>query len=236
MCVFINRGLNLGRLAFILIVALSGTVVLLSLGKWQLDRLTWKEAVLDKINSRIIGFPKPLPAKVSEQIDKYLPVLIDGEYGSNYVRVLVSRKHIGAGYRIISPFLIQERKILVDRGFIKIGDPMPSTREGVIKVKGNLHWPEEIDAFTPGPDLNNNIWFARDVQALAEHFGTEPTLVIASEITPSEAKIAPLPINTASIPNDHLQYAITWFSLAIVWTFMSITFLWRTRSKSKGIN
>ena len=228
-----NR-LNLGRLAFILLIAFSGIGTLLLLGKWQLDRLAWKESVLAEINGQITSVPKPLPIKASEQTDKYLPVLLEGKFGSNYVRVLASQKHIGAGYRVISPFIIRERRVLLDRGFIKINDPIPSTFDGKIKVKGNLHWPEEIDAFTPKPDLEDNIWFARDLLALAEHFGTEPTLVVASEITPPETAITPLPINTTGIPNDHLQYAITWFSLALVWTFMSITFLWRTRRKLKG--
>ena len=224
----------MNRLTFIIVIGLCGSVVLVALGNWQLDRLAWKEVVLDNIKSRIKGSPIPLPTKVSEQKDNFLPVLIDGIHGSNYARVLVSQKQIGAGYRVISPFIIQDRKVLLDRGFIKINDPIPIPYDGKIMVKGNLHWPQEIDSFTPEPDLEDNIWFARDVLELAKYFGTEPTLVIASEITPTETTITPLPINIEGIPNNHLQYAITWFSLAIAWTFMTITFLWRTRSDSKG--
>ena len=194
----------------------------------------WKESILTEINSRITSSPKPLPIKASEQTDKYSPVLLEGKYGSGYVRVLASQKHIGAGYRIISPFIVQERKVLLDRGFLKVGETIPATYKGKINVRGNLHWPQEIDSFTPEPDLEDNIWFARDVLVLAKYFGTEPILVIASKINPSENTITPLAINTSGIPNDHLQYAITWFSLAAVWTFMSITFLWRNRSKKKG--
>ena len=217
-------------------VMILGTLVLLSLGKWQLDRLAWKQGILDKINSRISGVLEPLPLNPSEQQDKYLPVLVEGKYGTDFVRVLVSKKHIGPGYRIISPFSNGQRTVLVDRGFIKISDTVPQIIATKVSVKGNLAWPSEIDAFTPEPDLENNIWFARDVSKLAAHFGTEETFIIASEVTPPEENILPLPVNTVDIPNDHLQYAITWFSLAAVWTFMSITFLWRTRNNAKGFD
>jgi len=39
-----------------------------------------------------------------------------------------------------------------------------------------------------------------------------------------------LPVDTARIPNDHLQYAITWFSLAAIWLGMSLFFLRRRRA------
>ncbi|HCT33990.1 MAG TPA: SURF1 family protein, partial [Sulfitobacter sp.] len=101
---------------------------------------------------------------------------------------------------------------------------------GPATVTGNLQWPRETDSFTPEADLKGNIWFARDVPDMAQTLGTEPVLLVARSSTPQPAGISPLPVDTARIPNDHLQYAITWFSLAAIWLGMSLFFLRRRRA------
>jgi surfeit locus 1 family protein len=42
----------------------------------------------------------------------------------------------------------------------------------------------------------------------------------------------PMPLDTSAIPNDHWQYAVTWFSLALVWFVMTVFLLWRIRQQS----
>ena len=228
------KGTVLKRLAFLLLVGVAGTAVLLSLGKWQLDRLNWKQAILDDITARISALPVPVPITPSPDLDKYLPVQASGKVGSEYIRILSSQKIIGVGYRLISPFESQGRRLLLDRGFLKIADKVSDQTTDITSVKGNLHWPQEVDSFTPEADIENNIWFARDVYALADALKTEPILIVASDISPGGGKVTPLPVDTAGIPNDHLQYAITWFSLAAVWMIMSLAFLWHTQNRNKG--
>ena len=217
-----------------MIVAVLGTGLLLSLGKWQMDRLTWKEAMLQEITNRISATPQSIPRTPNPEGDRYLSVRAKGTIEQPNVRVLASRKHIGAGYRIISPFVTDGRRILLDRGFIKTDAPLTQPPDRQVEVMGNLHWPKDADQYTPQPDLKNNIWFAREVSDLALHFDTEPVLIIASNITPTTPHIVPLPVDTVGIPNDHFQYAVTWFSLATVWTIMSFAFLWNTRQRTKG--
>ena len=96
---------------------------------------------------------------------------------------------------------------------------------------GNLQWPDETDSFTPEPDLRGNIWYARDLPAMAEALGTRPILLVQRDPgTGPWAEVAtPLPIDTSRIPNNHLQYALTWYGLAIVWLAMSFYF-WRRRA------
>jgi surfeit locus 1 family protein len=120
--------------------------------------------------------------------------------------------------------------ILIDRGFVKI-DQIEDLRNDQATVLGNLHWPDEVDDYTPEPDMKRDIWFARDVTALADTLNTDPILVIAREITPDSEKVSPIPISSSGIPNDHLQYAITWFALAAVWAGMSGLFLIGTRRR-----
>ena len=112
---------------------------------------------------------------------------VSGRFLETRIRVLVSQKLIGAGYRIIQPLQTADRVILIDRGFVKI-DQTEDLRNDQATVLGNLHWPDEVDEYTPEPDLTRDIWFARDVPALAKALNADPILVIAREITPAVKK------------------------------------------------
>ena len=219
------------HILFLLIFGLAGLGVVVSLGVWQVQRLAWKQALLAEIESRISADPIALPQQVSEDADKYLPVTISGQMEPGEIHVLVSVKHVGAGYRIIQSFSTENRAILVDRGFVPTSAKQTVRRNGPMEITGNLHWPDEIDSFTPEPDVDSNIWFARDIPKLAAALGAAPVLLIARSET--DPKITPLPVDTAGIPNDHLQYAITWFSLALVWAAMIGYFLWRNHAASE---
>ena len=220
------------RILFLLIFGIAGLAILVSLGVWQVQRLAWKQGVLSEIESRISADPVALPHPVSEVDDKYLPVTISGEMEPGEIHVLVSVKQVGAGYRIIQSFRTADRTILVDRGFVPSTAKQTERNTGRMEVTGNLHWPQEIDSYTPEPDIDDNIWFARDVPNLAAALGAEPVLLIARSQT--DPGITPLPVDTAGIPNDHLQYAITWFGLALVWAAMTGYFLWRNRAPSES--
>ena len=208
---------------------ISGTVVLLFLGKWQLDRLVWKQSILVEIESKIAGMPQPLPSDVEEAVHKYLPVQFSGKIKGSFIKVMASQKFIGAGYRIIVPFELEKGKmILVDLGFIRHEFANDASLDGNLSITGNLHWPKEVDFFTPAPDFKNNIWFARDVKELSKELGTEPILVVAKSFSPSIIHLSRLPINIENIPNNHKLYAITWFSLAFIWLGMGVFFIYRT--------
>ncbi|MFC6688075.1 SURF1 family protein [Jhaorihella thermophila] len=218
---------------FLLVFGVTGLAVLVSLGNWQVRRLHWKEGILAEIEARIAADPVPLPTDPDPERDKFLAVTVTGRMEPGEVRVLVSTRDSGAGYRIIAPFVMQDgRRILIDRGYVPAMDKNTPRALGPMTVIGNLHWPDEIDGFTPEPDREANIWFARDVPALAAELGTEPVLVIAR--SKNDPRVTPLPVDTAGIPNDHLQYAVTWYGLALVWAAMTGYFLWRSRARKQS--
>ena len=73
------------------------------------------------------------------------------------------------------------------------------------------------------------VWYARDIPAIAAVMGAEPFLIVARQtFAPNDLGVTPLPIDTAAIPNDHREYAITWFLLAAVWATMSGYLGWRS--------
>lgn len=205
-----------------------GIAVLVSLGVWQLQRLAWKETVLAEIDARIGAAPVGLPAVPDVAVDKYLPVMVSGALTGEELDVLVSRKEIGAGYRVISVFETDTgRRVLVDRGFL-IDDARGLPREArALEVEGNLVWPDEVDSYTPAPDAKTGVWFARDIPAMAVALKAEPLLIVAKSETGDG--IEPMPVDSSAITNDHLNYAITWFSLALVWAGMTGLLLWRIR-------
>ena len=125
--------------------------------------------------------------------------------------------------------LADGRRVLLDRGFVPIGEKDAARGTGPIAVTGSLAWPQETDSFTSPPDRAKNIWFARDVPLMAAALDTLPVMIVVAE---SDAPDAPMPLPvTVNIPNDHLQYAITWFLLAVVWTLMTGYLLYRIKRR-----
>jgi surfeit locus 1 family protein len=220
------------RYIFPFLLGLIGAGILVGLGLWQLQRLQWKEAMLADISARIAAAPVPLPAHPDPARDEYLAVTAQGKVQAEELHVLTSTSDAGPGSRVISPFVTADgRRVMVDRGFIpEAAADLP--RAGFAStLNGNLQWPNETDSFTPAPDLKGNVWFARDVAKMAAALKTEPVLVIVKTATGESAAITPIPVDTSGIRNDHLNYAITWFSLAFCWLGMTGLLLWRIRRK-----
>ena len=211
-----------------LLIGLIGAAVLGSLGVWQVQRLTWKEGVLADIEARSQGAPVAVPATPDPDADRYLPVEATGTITGDEVHVLVSTRDTGAAFRVIAAFETEEgRRLMLDRGIVRTEAktaPRPATEA---TVTGNLHWPDEIDGFTPEPDLAANIWYARDLPALADALDAEPVLIVLRGSSETDPPVTPLPVTATGIPNDHLEYAVTWFGLAAVWVLM--TFVWIRR-------
>jgi surfeit locus 1 family protein len=220
------------RIVVPLLFGVFGVGILVSLGVWQLQRLGWKEAVISQIDARIGAAAVALPASPDPLVDRYLPVQVSGRLTGDELDVLVSRKQIGAGYRVISALETDTgRRVLVDRGFLAEdarGLPRLAT---TLVVEGNLVWPDEVDGFTPAPDPKLGIWFARDLPAMAAALSAEPILIVARSDTGDG--IDPMPVDSSAIPNDHLNYAITWFLLALVWSGMTGLLVWRMRRKAE---
>lgn len=224
------------RIVFPLLLGIVGCAILISLGVWQLQRLSWKAALLADIAARIDGPAEPLPSAERALADpramRFQPVRVDGRTTGEEVLVLSGRTGEGAGFEVIAAFETAEgRRILVDRGFLADGKQKAQRPPVRLTVAGNLHYPQETDSFTPAPDTARRLWFARDVPSMAAELGTEPILVVARDVTGDTQGIDPVPVSADGIPNDHRQYAITWFSLAVVWAGMTGYLMWRIRRK-----
>ena len=225
----------MSRLILPLVFGIVGTAILVSLGNWQVRRLAEKEAYLSAIEARINDIPLDIPAAPDPEADRFLPVTVIGTMTDKEIHVLVSTKQLGAGYRVISAFVTEAgRRILVDRGYVALENKDTPRLTGAMSISGNLHWPDEIDSYTPENDIEANIWFAREVPFLADALETDPILVVLRETTKPEPTLIPLPVDTSGIPNDHLEYIVTWYGLAIVWVLMTLYYLLRMRKTKKA--
>lgn len=223
------------RYVFPLILGLGGMAILISLGLWQVRRMDWKRDLLAMIDARIAAPPidlsiLPAPDPVT---DRYRAVSVSGTTTGEDLLFLTGKKGVGAGYEVIAAFeTAQGRRVMVDLGFIpeSLRDtPRPGA---AMHITGNLVWPDEQDSYTPAPDKGLRLWFARDVASMSLFLQTEPVLVVARTAQGSGAAIVPVPVNTSGIPNNHRQYASTWFTLSAVWMGMTGYLLWRTSRRT----
>ncbi len=222
------------RFFFLLVVGAGGVAVLLSLGLWQVRRMHWKAGVIAAIEAEMVRPPVPLDTLAAPDPvrDRYRPVTVSGRTTGQEALVLSGRRGEGAGFEVIAAFeAASGRRILLDRGFVPEAGRDGPRPPAAFTVTGNLHWPQESDRFTPPPDAAAGLWFARDVPAMAASLGTEPVMVVARDVEGPGQGVQPVPVDASTIPDDHGQYAITWFSLASVWAGMTAFFLWRIRRR-----
>ena len=219
------------RLVITSVLWLAVLATFLSLGTWQLKRMEWKAGILAEIDARIIAAPVAVPATPDPKADRFLPVTAQGVIGEGELHVLVSTRDQGAGFRIIAPFDMDGRRVMVDRGFVRSNAKDAARQTGPMQITGNLHWPDDRSGSTPDNDPAANYWYARDLDQMARALGTEPVLIIAR--TPTDPAILPLPVTSEGIPNRHLEYVVTWFLFAATWIVMTGFALWRMKRRTR---
>jgi surfeit locus 1 family protein len=220
------------RMWFPIMMGLAGVAVLCSLGIWQVQRMYEKRAQLDAMVAGISTPAVPVPVAPNPESDRYRPVTAEGRFTGERLYVLSGKPQIGAGVRVIAVLETPEgRRILVDRGFLPDDEKHKALTVTDAAITGNLMWPRDANEFTPPPDPKTGLWFARDAVAMAVQLNTEPTFIVAN--APTGDGIEAIGVDTSTIPNDHWGYAITWFSLALVWAVMTVGLLWRIRRRTE---
>ena len=236
----------------VLMLALTGLFFLL--GKWQLERLAWKEGLIATVAERMHMPALALPA-VAEwvgfdaQTYQYRPVTVTGHFlNDQAVRVFTSLdaakgRYSGPGYWIMTPFAIDGGgSVFVDRGFVpqQLGVAFANDKsgpQGAQTISGIAMTSEEAGPFTPGPDGRNRIEWVRNIERLKAM--VDRSLVPFPDIYIDLPAGAPgtLPQGgetTIDFPNNHLGYAYTWFGFALVTPIMLIVWIARQRRRRPG--
>lgn len=208
---------------------LAAFALLIGLGVWQLQRLEWKQGLIAQIEARTKGPPIALEdavAYVGEGRDpSYYRVRVDGRFHHAKERYLYAVSEGRVGWHVITPLETEDGDVvLVDRGFVPDELKDPSARAlgqvgNVVTVTGIVRTPETQAVFTPDNEPKVNRWFWRDLAGMARSMFPAGTTEVAPFFL--EADKSELPggwpeggQTRLEIPNNHLQYAITWFLLA----------------------
>ena len=207
---------------------LAGLALLIGLGVWQLKRLEWKQGLIAQIEARTKGPPITLEDAVAlagqGRDPSYYRVRVDGRFHHAKERYLYAVSDGRVGWHVITPLETEDGDIvLVDRGFVPDELRDPSARalgqvENVVTVIGIARSPETQTLFTPDNEPKVNRWFWRDLAGMARSMFPAGTIDVAPFFLEADKSKVPgfWPEGGQTrleIPNNHLQYAITWFLL-----------------------
>ncbi len=199
--------------------------LLVGLGVWQLERLQWKLGLIAEMSRNMHAAPISIDQALAEGLAavQYRRVALSGRFGNaDEAYVFTTGPHGVPVYHVLTPLLLDDgRMFLIDRGLVPPALLGRSTRkkgevEGEQNLVGILRTPDSPGPFTPAPDVAHRIWFARDLKAIAaaDHVHLSAPVIIEADATPNPGGW-PLGGQTiVNLPNNHLQYAITWFLLA----------------------
>jgi surfeit locus 1 family protein len=237
----------------LLIPAILAFAVLIGLGTWQLQRKAWKEGLIASLTAQLAASPIALPAastwaRLDENRLQYHRVTLTAQFDNSkealvYAAPSAFRRDVnGPGYWIFTPARLTDGSlVVVNRGFVPEGRQDPQSRPqgeiaGPVTIVGALRWPDTRHWFTPTDDPAHNLWFAADPTAIAAAKGLGP---VAPFYVEQESPVPPggLPQPgklVVSLPDNHLQYALTWYGLALVLAGTFISWVIGSRREKAG--
>ncbi len=217
-----------------LLFIIASTLLLCGLGTWQVQRLQWKNSLIVQIEQAqkepALG---SLPQLSSPQaIDglAYHNVRLSGEFMHDKALHMVGRpKEAGIGsangFYILTPFKLEDdgRIILVNRGFSIVDKE--TKPQGVQVVEGVMRPAREKRYFSPDNHPEKNVWFYEDLGAMAAAAQVNLTPIMVEATGIGQKDVFPIPNNPKiTLRNDHLYYAITWYSIAFIGVIMFIIY------------
>lgn len=246
-----GQGAHTGRrtwrfwLAVVLVPA--ALAILLSLGTWQVNRLHWKETLLTDIQARstaaaidIAEVEKQLAA--GEPID-YRHATANGRYLNDRERHFLATFQGQSGFYVYTPLeLADGRYLFVNRGFVPYDRKDPASRpesliEGAQTVTGlaRAELTEKPSSLVPDNDETANIFYWKDLTRMAASVDLPAERVLPffldADATPVAGGLPKGGVTQIDLPNNHMQYAITWYGLAVALVAVTLAGLLKRRSR-----
>ena len=209
-------------------IAAFATVGFSALGIWQVERRAWKLALIERVEQRVHAAPVSAPgpaewAGLSRENAEYRRVTATGRFASEQQTLVRAVTELGEGFWLMAPLRTSGGfTVLVNRGFVPQGWRERDPSNAAVTVTGLLRLSEPRGAFLRSNAPAENRWYSRDVEAIshAQHLsGTAPYFIDAEADNvagPSSGQPPVAGLTVVHLRNSHLQYAITWFTLALM--------------------
>ncbi|MGB8819030.1 MAG: SURF1 family protein [Rhizobiaceae bacterium] len=222
--------------------ALAVFAALMALGTWQVRRLAWKEALIATIEARIHQPPRPFETWYkTEPGTDYWPVTVSGTFRHQSERHFFATHQGASGYYVYTPLETAPNAFLfVNRGFVPFDRKDPATRNegqtaGQVTIEGFARpvLTEKPSTQVPDNDPSKNIFYWKDLAAMKSSAGLPQGATVIDAFVDADAAATPqsgLPqggVTIVNLPNNHLQYAVTWYGLAAALTAIWGVLAWR---------
>lgn len=220
------------------LISLPILVLSLGLGLWQMERREWKSDILDRITTNQAAPPMTLDQLLSGTPlrHEYGRVKVTGtfEHGHEFFLAARSLKN-KVGLQVIVPFKTDDgRVVLFDRGWVpdrNAATQAAAQPAGKVEVTGIVRRSQIRARFAPENVPDKNVWFQADVPLMRKMAGAAPdpkldTFFLEADATPNPGGVPVGGQTRLEIPNDHLQYAITWFLLALALIGVYLAYHW----------
>ncbi|GAO40958.1 hypothetical protein SCH01S_53_00300 [Sphingomonas changbaiensis NBRC 104936] len=223
-----------------MLVLLAGTMLFIALGLWQVERRSEKLALIAAVQARVHAAPVAAPgpaewARINAATDAYRRVRVHGAFLNDSEILVQAVSRYGPGYWVLTPLRTDQAwTVLVNRGFVPPELRSRASRhaeelKGPVEVTGLLRVTEPHGGFLHANDPAHDRWYSRDVAAIgrARHLSHLAPYFIDAAAGPSEKRQPVGGLTVLSFPNNHLQYALTWFGLAV----LALLGVWRVRRR-----
>ncbi|MGD9915215.1 MAG: SURF1 family protein [Rhizobiaceae bacterium] len=234
-----------GRIPWItLAIGCVALAILIGLGVWQLERLAWKEGLLATIQERVSAPPIDLSEAlangrtIAEQ--EYRTVRLEGEFLHGSERHFLSTWQGEAGFNVYTPLKLGDGTLVfVNRGFVPYDRKDAATRaegqvSGRVKLSGLLRTAlaEKPGAMVPDNEPGKNVFYWKDLREMAASANLPADAAVLGLFVDADAAPNPGGLPTGGVtlidmPNNHLQYAVTWFGLAAALVGVLAVWAWR---------
>ncbi len=227
------------------IAVLVALAILIALGTWQVERLHWKEGLLADIAARLAAPVVPLSdieAMAAKGGDiEYRRVTLSGVYDNSRERHFFATWRGQTGFYVYTPLRLSDgRDVFVNRGFVPYDNKEPEMRmQGQLtgeqtvnglarsKLSGKPSW------IVPDNDVAKNIFYWKDLDVMASSTGLDKAAVVPffvdADDTPNPKGMPIGGVTEVDLPNNHLQYAFTWYGLAATLVVIVVVARFRKR-------
>lgn len=202
-----------------------------AMGTWQVHRRAWKLDLIERVTQRVNAPARPAPGpsewpRINAAEHEYRHVRLSGRFLHDQESLVQASTTLGAGFWVLTPLRQDDgRIVLVNRGFVPPELKDRATRATCnpateVTVTGLLRLSEPGGGFLRHNDPAAGRWYSRDVAAIAQAQGLSsvaPYFVDADAATSPAAGPGPVGgLTVLSFPNNHLVYAVTWYTLALM--------------------